>query len=920
MRSVEIVEIDFPRCQLTYGNAPCTAQIGVTGTIKCFNTARTCQDRENYDEGIETIRFIRPSADPDSYSAIPSLRGISITPAVIEPGLSIGKRETAQVVFEDHPDSDVLTDPYFSERTYDPLAQGTFWGKIRARIPSLRGAELRIYRGEDGDDIADMDSWTYYIETIDGPSSGRFTIKAKDPLKFLDGGRAQAPVVTPGVLGNALTDSSGDVVANLSPSGVGDAYYPSSGEVAIGGSEVCAFTRIGDVMTLTRGQAGTDIEAHDEDEGMQLVLVYSGESPADIIYDLLTVYTDIDPLWIPLSDWQTEMANYINRLYTARIAEPTAVSVLINEIIEQVGLVMWADLMEERINLTALRPVSSTAEVITEDRIVEGSFRSKEQLDKRVSQAWTYIGQRNPLAELTDRANYKSVVVSLDETGADEEYGNQPAIKKIFSRWITSSNRTAASRLNELLLARYRDPPRRISFHLWREDMPPSLGRGSRVNHYELQSETGGSVNLSTQVVSLEATEEVFEIESEELDFTISTDQKIVFIDESGININLRELYDEIYGAPTIYDKVIFIIESGVVIGTPWRDYNGAPIPSEDADLENPDFEEGDTGWTFSGAGSHEISENGTVYNGTWGATLGLTSNPNSQSGTFTNDGRSPIAEGQGAAFSVKVRSPGGWGSLGDAPWIRAQINWYDGALSLLSTTSGGMVFGYDVLNTWGEARVVGVAPAGAAFYTLAIQAAYGDGGFYIDQARNLEDELFAVMVGDWPEGNALCLINNGQIRAGGGRGGDGYDESSQFDGVDGATGLYTRYPIEVENNGVIAGGGGGGGGWEQALSGGGGGGGAGYSEDGFGNQTFAPGGEGLALSIGGQPGTVTAGGAGYSDGGSFPNDGGDPGEDGQTPSGAASFGSAGAGGNAVDGDSFITFTVEGTILGDRVN
>lgn len=916
MRIVEIVEIDFPRCLLTYGNAPCAAALGVTGAIKCFNTARTCQDRTNYDEGTETIRFIDASSDPDDYDAIPSLQSISITPAIIEPGLSLGQRETAQVVFRDHRDSDVLTDPYYAERSYDPFDLGTFWGKIRARLPSLRGATMRIYRGENGDDLADMDSWTYVIETAQGPAGGRFTIKAKDPLKFLDGDRAQAPAVTPGILADAIDDQDGPV--NLSPSGVGDAYYPTSGYVAIGGSEICSFTRVGDVMTLTRGQEGTDAQDHDQFEGVQLVLVYSGESPADIVYDLLTEYTDINPLWIPISDWQNEMSLYINRLYSAKIAEPTPVKKLINELIEQVGLVMWADLKAERINMTALRPVPATASLYTEDRILNGSFSTKEQLEKRVSQVWTYIGLRNPLADLTDRSNYQSVVVSLDETGADEEYGNLPAIKKVFSRWITTTNRSAASRLNSLLLSRYRDPPRRIGYSLFRSDAPPGLGRGAQVNHFDLQGATGQSENVSTQVVSLEATDDRFEIMAEELDFSIEDDEKIIFIDQNDININLRELYDELFGPPTTYDKITFVIESGVYVGTPWRDYNGA-VEADAAILDNPDFEEGDTGWTFFGAGSHAIAENGTVYNGTWGGSLGLTSNPNSSSGIFVNDSRTAISPGDGAAFKLKVRSPGGWGALEDAPWIRVRIYWYDASLVFLSSTDGDVVYGYDCLNEWNEARVVGVAPSGAAYFTMAIQAAYGDGGFYFDQAENLDDELYAVHVGAWPEGPDLCLINNGEIRAGGGRGGHGPDEFDQ-NGIDGATGIYTRYPIEIQNNGVIAGGGGGGGGWEDSLQAGGGGGGAGYSEDALGNQTFAPGGDGFYPGTDGESGTVETGGAGFDLAGSFTNDGGDGGEDGETPSSAGAYGNGGSAGNAVDGDSYVTFAVLGTVLGPRVN
>lgn len=54
---VMIVEIDADYCTLTYGAAPCTAVVGVTGSQKCFNTRKTCQSTANYVIGVKTYRF-----------------------------------------------------------------------------------------------------------------------------------------------------------------------------------------------------------------------------------------------------------------------------------------------------------------------------------------------------------------------------------------------------------------------------------------------------------------------------------------------------------------------------------------------------------------------------------------------------------------------------------------------------------------------------------------------------------------------------------------------------------------------------------------------------------------------------------------------------------------------------------------------
>lgn len=914
MDVVTIVELDVPFCDLTYGSAPCEAAIDVTGTRKCYNSRRTCQDPANFTPSPLTVRFMRPSAAVDAFFGIPALSSIDFTPQQLNPGVDLGKRESVRITFTDCLHTDAGFDKYLADRNFNPMQQGTFFGRFRARYPVLVGAALRIRRGVVGQDPSTMETRHYVVESTAGPAGGVYTIVAKDALKFLDGDRAQAPAASGGILEDAIGTGTGPVT--LLPSGIGDIDYPASGKVAIGGSEVCSFTRIGDVMTLTvRGESNTDAVEHSAEERVQLVLEYDGESVADIIYDLLTGYTDIDSSWLPLSDWQLEVDNNLGRLYSAQIAEPTSVRKLIDEIIEQAALVIWTDTIDQLVRLRVLRPIVASNFYDT-DRMLSRSFRSKEQLKKRVSQAWTFYGLRNPLLPLDERTSYGGLAIDVDFE-AEDEY-SQAAIHQVYSRWILQTNRTAAERVNEILLARYRDPPRLLSFDLARIDTAPEYGAGVTVQHYELQDDEGALEDVEVMVVEVEPQDDKTAIVAEEITFGELAGDKIVFISESTINVNLRDLYDQIYTAPTEYDKVTFVIESGVYIGTPWRDFNAAEPPSEAADLENPDFEEGDTGWTFSGSGSHQVGvEYENAYTGTRVGTLGFTSNPNGTSGSLTNDARTPITEGEGAGFRAFARAPGGWGATEDAPHIRLAIKWYDGALSQIGTTYGSLLYGYSCFGVWTEFVVVGTAPAGAEYYTAAVIASYGDGGFYFDAVQNFVDEQFAVNVGDWPETPELCLINNGQIRAGGGRGGN-WPDLGEGDGINGGTGIYTRAVITIENNGTIAGGGGGGGGFENGLETAGGGGGAGYSEDEFGNQTFAPGGRALIPAAYGDDGTVTAGGDGGSN--SFTCDGGDPGQDGETPSGAATAGAGGDAGPAVNGDSYVIFSVEGTILGPRIN
>jgi hypothetical protein len=566
--TVTVVEIDVPTCSLTYGVAPCTAAIPDTGTRKCFNTRATCQDRPNFAESFTTFRFFRPSAEPEIFDGLAVLRDVDVTPQQLDPGNTIGQRESVRVLLDDFQHSDAGFDKYLDDRGYDPYPRGSFWGRFRARVPSLRGAALRVMRGDSGQPLAGFDVWHYVIDTTAGPADGSFSITAKDALKLADGDRAQAPRPSKGQLSADLAAGAGS--CTLTPAGIGNAEYPSSGKVAIGGNEIASFTRVGDVLTLTdRGMHNTEDADHDSGERVQVVLEYTGMRPDELLVDLFS-YTDIDPGWIDAAAWQAEIEAYTPRLYGAILAEPTPVKDLINELVEQIALVLWMDTRNQQLRLRGLREVGADAALIDSDRFLAGTFSSNEQPAKRVSQSWCYYGLKNPLENPEDPKNFACIAIGVDDTGADEEYGGE-AIRTTYSRWISAFNRQAAERLNEVLLARLRNPPRRIGLSLYVTDSPPQLGAGAFVKHHDLQDVVGDEVQVPVQVIELEAADDRFNLIGEEqqpVAADIVTEEKTVYIDADGYNLNLREIFDSVYTEPSPYDIVTFIVGGSVKIGT----------------------------------------------------------------------------------------------------------------------------------------------------------------------------------------------------------------------------------------------------------------------------------------------------------------------------------------------------------------
>ena len=569
---LQYIEIDIDYCSLTYGVAPCTASIPTTGAIKCFNTLATCQDRPHFSNAPVTLRFAVPTNYlPSSIDCIPDIKSIAFEPAVISLGTDLGQRATLTVSFNDHRHSDTGAgfDKYLADRPYDPYTRGTFFGKFAARQPFVRGRPLRWITGNSDQTLAEMETRHYIIDSFSGPdNSGVFKLIAKDVLKLADGDRALAPAISIGFLTADITAAATSFTA--SPAGVG-ATYPASGFIAIGGSEICSFTRSGDVFTITRGQLGTVATTHSAQDRAQIVIRYAGVSPELIIQDLLVNYADVPAAYIPIAEWSAEIAAYLNRLYTATIAQPTSVNTLVSELIEQAGLSMWWNDRDREIGLLVLRGLIYTNYFFSEENIIADTLQIAEQPDKRLSQVHTYFGQINPLTSLDDKANYRSASRIIDAQ-AEADYGS-PAIKEIFSRWIPQLGRTVADRLGTILLGRFKDSPRRLSFSSLRGSTTSEivLANGYQVQAWPMQDATGAKETVNVQVTRLRPNPDLIEIETEEVLFTAPPEdlsKRNIIVDANNFNINLRTAHDAIFPAPEAGITVVLTVNAGVILGS----------------------------------------------------------------------------------------------------------------------------------------------------------------------------------------------------------------------------------------------------------------------------------------------------------------------------------------------------------------
>lgn len=570
-----VVEIDLPYCSLTYGVSPCAAVLGTTGEDRCYNTIRTCQDRANFTATTRVLRLCDKS--PDNYftldgtpiTCIPSITSCEITPAIINPGINSGERETAKIVAEEHPDSDALLDKYYALRDYNPLERGTFWARLRARWVDLTDISLRIRRGYAGQDLSTFETRHYVISGIGGGGMKSVTIAARDPFALTDDKKSQAPRASNGILLAGI--DADDTSATLSPSGVGDAEYPASGEVCIGGDELCSFTRSGDTLTLVRGIAETEAKEHDAESSVQLVLKYTALNGGYIIADLLLNYAEgIKPEWVDQAAWQDEISTYYGTLFTGRVAKPTGVKTLIDELIAQLPAVFFWDSLSEQFKLYALRPATPDANLF--DQVVAGSFSVTEQPATRISEVLCYYAQRDPTKKLDETSNYATGML-VEDSESSLDYVT-PSNKTIYSRWIPAAARSAVQLLNATLLERYRDPPRKINFSVWRgHPTPPELGQNVRTTHYALQDASGAQVTLPVQITSVEVTESVYQCTAQEVvyasqDGSGSSGIRYIYIDIDTVDVNLRGLYDSLYTNLEGITELRVVIAAGVYVGS----------------------------------------------------------------------------------------------------------------------------------------------------------------------------------------------------------------------------------------------------------------------------------------------------------------------------------------------------------------
>lgn len=519
------------------------------------------------------------SPHPIGLDAIPCLKGNpSISPAKIDLKGGLGVRANVSLNFSDLPSSDIGIDPYLSDRTYDPLDRSSFWVKLRARNANYQNRTLKLlsgYLNDDGSyDVANFQTRTYLIDKLNA-SGGQCSITGKDPLKLASNNKAQAPAPSTGLLSIGI--SSAALSANLIPAGVGNDEYETSGFILIN-SEVIAFTRVADALTLTRSQYNTKATIHAANDTVQQCLEYSGATRGKLDFisnDLLTNFANVSTSFIPTADWDSEVSTHLSGLLDAIIVKPMDVNKLLKELAESMPHYLWWDERSNKIQLTALKAPPLSADVLDMDEnLIKNSVRVTDKPEMRLSTIFVNFGQFDPTKKLDEPSNYQQTYVRVD-TDSIAKYGSSQ-VKQINSRWINNLNKASALQLAALIGRRFADTPREISFSLEAKDSDVWIGQSKDINHRDMVDQSGLKIDTTFQLTSVKESDNY---SYTGLEFTYGgelpedegggdPDVDLIIIGSSIKDINLRTIFDGLFPAPDATTQANFIIQNGVVIGS----------------------------------------------------------------------------------------------------------------------------------------------------------------------------------------------------------------------------------------------------------------------------------------------------------------------------------------------------------------
>jgi len=505
---MQYVRLSLDFCDNTFGSnafpSACTAD---SAAQPCFNTRETCQALNAYrinSSGKRQYYFTKEEGATltgvQKYSH-PALISVSSAPTEIVPTKGISLRSNVSIKLRDFVSTDTDADDHAASRSYITTDQGTYFQKFLARNPHYVGRTIEVFDGYvayDGSIQAQDGKKKYIIDSM-FLNNDVLTIKCKDPMTLADELKAKVPVPSNFSLGETLnTSTHNHINLKFDDVAVNGSVAADKAKVTdyFGADNATGFVRINDEILAYRvdvsgNEAALDItarnewgtegntEAYEAGDTVQKCLAfgqYDGGGTAatinDVAYELL-----VNEAGVPaeacnntaggIYSWFDEKTNWLSTFRIDTIfSEPKEINKQLSQLGGMVGVNFFYDDLSSQIVMRAETPEVDATNIVrvTDDHIIEDSYKLIQSDKDRVSRVYYYYNERNSVEDRDKPKSFKNLYVNIDSDSETEfEYGKES--NKVIYGWGIKDAGTATS-VSQRLLNRFKKTPITCTFKL----------------------------------------------------------------------------------------------------------------------------------------------------------------------------------------------------------------------------------------------------------------------------------------------------------------------------------------------------------------------------------------------------------------------------------------------------------------------
>ena len=505
---MQYVRLSLDFCDNVFGSNTFPSECTADSTAQpCFNTRETCQALDAYrlsSSGKRQYIFTQEMGERLSgieQYAHPALISVSSAPTEIVPTKGISLRSNVMIKLRDFASTDTGADDYAASRDYITTDQGTYFEKLLARNPHYVGRTVEVFDGYvayDGSIQAQDGKKKYIIDSM-FLDNDVLTIKCKDPMTLADELKAKVPVPSNFSLGETLNTSTHNHI-NLKFDDVALDGTVAADKAKVtdyfGADNATGFIRINDEILAYRvdvsgSEAALDItgrnewgtkgntEAYDAGDTVQKCLAFgqydgsgTGVTINDVAYELL-----VNQAGVPAEacnnttggvySWVDEKNNWLSTFRIDTIlSEPKEVNKQLSQLGGMVGVNFFYDDLSSQIVMRAETPEVDPAGIVTvtDDHIIEDSYKLIQSDKDRVSRVYYYYNERNSVEDRDKPKSFKNLYVNIDSDSETAfEYGKES--NKVIYGWGVKDSSTATS-ISQRLLNRFKKTPITCTFKL----------------------------------------------------------------------------------------------------------------------------------------------------------------------------------------------------------------------------------------------------------------------------------------------------------------------------------------------------------------------------------------------------------------------------------------------------------------------